>query len=174
VNSLQRGAIAAIVLAMIAVLAGCDLLVAPTPFGAPADSVDREDPPDPVAEPDPPADPDPTPDPTPDPDPDPSEGDSSTITISNPAVPTFVIDNGGVTLDRSVPDVWNLEATAGPGVTITAFDWLVNGTSLGSGQLFALSSTEPALELGANTLALFVLIDGAWYSSSFVFQMVEN
>jgi hypothetical protein len=145
---------------MIALTLGCDLLVAPTPFGAPADSVDREDPPGPVAGSDPATDL--------------PEDDSTTITISNPSLPTFGIENAGVTLDRSVPDIWTLEAVVGPGVTVTAYDWLVNGTSLGSAQLFTLSSTEPALELGANTLSLFVLIGGTWYSSSFVLYVVEN
>jgi len=102
------------------------------------------------------------------------DGSSSTITIDNPAVPTFSINNGGVTLDRSVPDVWNLEAAPGPGVTITAFDWLVNGASIGTTQLVTLNSTAPETNLGANTLTLFVLIDGMWYSDSFVFQVVEN
>jgi hypothetical protein len=103
-----------------------------------------------------------------------NDGSSSTITIDNPAVPTFSIANGGVTLDRSVPDAWNLDAVAGPGVTITAFDWLVNGVSTSVTQLVTLNSTDPETNLGANTLTLFVQIDGAWYSDSFVFQVVEN
>lgn len=104
-----------------------------------------------------------------------TEGASSTISITNPAVPTFSIDNGGVTLDRSVPpDEWNLVTAPGDGVTITAFDWLVNGVSTSTAQNFTLIATDPSTNLGANTLTLFVQIDGMWYSDSFVFQVVEN
>lgn len=102
------------------------------------------------------------------------DGGSSIITIDNPTVPTFSIANGGVTLDRSVPDAWNLEAVPGMGVTITAFEWLVNGVSKSVAQNFTLNSTDVDTNLGANTLTLFVEINGMWYSDNFVFQVVEN
>ena len=103
-----------------------------------------------------------------------TEGASSTITITNPTVPSFSIDTPGLILDRSAAYDWELTAIPDAGVTIDAHEWLLNGTSKGTGVSLTLNESDPDKVLGANNLTLFVLINGMWYSDSFVFQVVEN
>ena len=95
------------------------------------------------------------------------------ITISDPTVPNFTIGGGGATLDRTAADVWPLTVSV-IGGTITAYDWWLNGTSQATADTYDLAANDPGTVLGANTLTLFVQIDGRWYSTEILFEVVEN
>jgi hypothetical protein len=100
----------------------------------------------------------------------------SVVTITNPASPTFGITSVAV-LDRSAADTHNVTVTPGPGVTISGYTWLINGTVVDDGapadeQL--IDSTAGPVNLGSNTLTLIVEIGGVPYTEDFFFEVVEN
>lgn len=95
------------------------------------------------------------------------------ITLDNPTVPAVVVAGGGATLDRTAGDIWPLTVTVLDG-TITAYDWWLNGTSQATAGTYDLAANDPATVLGMNTLTLFVEINGRWYSTEILFEVVEN
>ena len=99
----------------------------------------------------------------------------SVVTITNPVSPTFSINSVAV-LDRSVSDTHNVTVSS-PGLTITGYTWLINGTVVDDGapadeQL--IDSTTAVVNLGSNTLTLIVDIGGVPYTEDFFFEVVED
>lgn len=95
------------------------------------------------------------------------------ITVTNPTSPTFNIAGGGPTLNRTASESWGLSVTPGSGVTITEYQWRVNGTVVGTAGTQTVAANDAATQLGTNTLTLVVRIDGAYYSDSFFFTVVN-
>jgi hypothetical protein len=99
------------------------------------------------------------------------------VTINNPSMPefsmfpnTFVLETGGGTT------VQGISAIPGTGVSITSYEWFVNGTFRGSDESISLdTAANPAwFQLGVNTLTLVVVIDTLPYSNSFYFTVEQN
>ncbi|MFW5694753.1 MAG: Ig-like domain-containing protein [Alkalispirochaeta sp.] len=104
---------------------------------------------------------------------------SSTITITNPGVPTFSISPTDFTLDvGGDTGVQDRVITIDTIETITAYQWLINGSLEGIGTSFTVSAGTAApaapVTFGANTLTLIVTIGGQQYSDDFFFTVVDN
>lgn len=98
------------------------------------------------------------------------------ITIGNPSSPEFTISPadftlqaGGGTTSRSV------NVTPAPDITISGYQWFVNGTWRGEENWLALDTAEHLdwFQLGINSLTLLVEIDGTPYSDSFRFTLEQ-
>ncbi len=95
------------------------------------------------------------------------------ISVTNPTTPTFNISGGGATLSRAASESWTLSVNPGAGVTISSYEWRINGDMVGSGSTQGVAANDAATQLGENTLTLIVWIGGVPYSDSFFFTVVN-
>lgn len=99
---------------------------------------------------------------------------SGTITITNPADPTFTFSpSGGFALNRDLAATMPITVTA-TGVTVDSYTWLINGVNQGvNSDSFVVDSTDGDVYLGVNTVTLVVDVGGTPYSEDFFFTVVE-
>jgi len=101
---------------------------------------------------------------------------TSTVTIENSESPTFNLSPTSFTLQTGGgTTVQLISVTAGSGVTISSYNWFINGTSRGFDASISLDTeVNPVwFETGQNTLTLVVVIDGMPYSNNFIFTMEQ-
>jgi uncharacterized repeat protein (TIGR02543 family) len=102
-----------------------------------------------------------------------------TITINNPSYPTFsmspisfTLQSGGGTTQETIT------VEPGSGVTISSYEWFVNGISRLKGGLhdsltLNTETNTDWFEWGENTLTLVVIINGVPYSDRFFFTVEQ-
>lgn len=100
----------------------------------------------------------------------------ATITVSNPTEPSFSMSPKGFTIETGGGTTQTTVSASAADVTISAYEWFVNGTSRGSASSITFDTTTNLswFEYGVNQLTLVVVIDGVPYSERFTFRMEQH
>ncbi len=101
---------------------------------------------------------------------------SGSIVINNPEYPSFSMDPSSFVLqiDGGTTEQ-TIAVSADEGISISSYNWLINGISRGTGSSISLDTeADPDwFERGQNTLTLIVVIDEMPYSDSFIFKVEQ-
>ena len=100
------------------------------------------------------------------------EAGGTTVSITNPSVPTFSVNEPIGALNRA--DGGQHQVTVTTTASIDNYVWLVNGTEVGTGTSYTIDSTAAPVRLGFNSLTLLVEIGGVPYEAGFRFEVEEQ